>query len=139
MVAEILWAFHLRGLAHIDPRGSRSQKRASMDGAPHPIDHAVVCEVSRCKQGVALPDWLKRPSEWLNDLGLLLNWTNDRSSRIERAAVAGNLAGEAAEWFARNGPLLSSVSSRLLTAPAPPQLLHTDARSDNLRWKSGRL
>lgn len=27
----------------------------------------------------------------------------------------------------------------LLTAPAPPQLLHTDARSDNLRWKNGRL
>jgi Ser/Thr protein kinase RdoA (MazF antagonist) len=35
--------------------------------------------------------------------------------------------------------LLRSVSSTLLTAPAPPQLLHTDARSDNLRWKNGRL
>jgi hypothetical protein len=90
-------------------------------------------------RGVALPDWLKRPSEWLNDPGLLWNWTNDRSSQIERAAVAGNLAAEAADWFARNGPLLRTASSRLLTASAPPQLLHTDARSDNLRWKNGRL
>jgi Ser/Thr protein kinase RdoA (MazF antagonist) len=90
-------------------------------------------------RGVALPDWLRRPSEWLKDPGLLWNWTNNRSSRVERAAVAGNLAAEAAEWFARNGPLLRSVSSTHLTTPAPPQLLHTDARSDNLRWKNGRL
>jgi hypothetical protein len=90
-------------------------------------------------RGAVLPDWLKRPSEWLNDPGLLWNWTTDQRSRIERAAVAGNLSTEATEWFARNGPLLSSVSGRLLTAPAPPQLLHTDARSDNLRWKNGRL
>jgi Phosphotransferase enzyme family len=90
-------------------------------------------------RGVALPDRLKRPPESLNEPGLLWNWTNDLSSRIERAAVADNQAAEAAEWFARNGPLLSSVASRLLTPPAPPQLLHTDARSDNLRWKNGRL
>ena len=90
-------------------------------------------------KGVALPDWLKRPSEWLNDPGLLWNWTKDRGSRIERSAVAGDSAAEAAEWFARNGPLLRSVSGRLQTIPAPPQLLHCDARSDNLRWKNGRL
>jgi len=90
-------------------------------------------------KGVALPEWLKRPYDWLSDPGLLWNWMSDRSSRIERAAVAGNQAAEAADWFARNGPLLSSVASRLLTSPAPPQLLHTDARSDNLRWKKGRL
>ena len=90
-------------------------------------------------RGVTLPGWLKLPSEWLNDPGLLWIWTTDRSSRIERAAVAGNLAAEAAEWFARDGPLLRSVSGRLLTTPVPPQLLHTDARSDNLRWKNGRL
>lgn len=88
-------------------------------------------------RGRALPDWLRPPSEWLNDPGLLWNWTNDRSSRIERAAFAGNQAAEAAEWFAWNGPSLNSVASRLLTTP--PQLLHTDARSDNLRWRNGRL
>src|SRR5262249_61742897 len=42
------------------------------------------------------------------------------------------------DWFVQNGPLPRSVSSRLLTTPAS-QLLHTDARSDNLRWKKGRL
>jgi Ser/Thr protein kinase RdoA (MazF antagonist) len=107
-----------------------------------PVTRSIVQSFARfhaANRGVALPDWLKRPSEWLTDPGLLWNWTNDRSSRMERAAVAGNLAAEAAEWFARNGPLLRSVSSGLLTTPAPPQLLHTDARSDNLRWKNGRL
>src|SRR5215472_6363943 len=57
---------------------------------------------------------------------------------MERSTVAGELAAEAAEWFARHALLLRSVSSRLLTA-APPQLLHNDARSDNLRWRNGRL
>ena len=106
-----------------------------------PITRSIVQSFARfhaANRGVALPDWLKRPAEWLSDPGLLWNWTNDHSSRMERAAVAGDLAPEAADWFVRNGPLLRSVSSRLLTTPAP-QLLHTDARSDNLRWKKGRL
>jgi hypothetical protein len=90
-------------------------------------------------KGVALPDWLKRPSEWLNDPGLLWNWTKDRGFRIERSAVAGDSAAEAAEWFARNGPMHRSVSSRLQTTPLPAQLLHCDVRSDDLRWKNGRL
>src|SRR5262249_3745526 len=106
------------------------------------ITRSIVQSFARfhaANRGVDPPAWLKRPSEWLNDAGPLWNWTNDRNSRIERAAVADNLAAEAAEWFARNGPLLRSVSNRLLTAPAPPQFLHNDARSDNLRWKNGRL
>jgi Ser/Thr protein kinase RdoA (MazF antagonist) len=106
------------------------------------IARSIVASFARfhaANKGVALPDWLKGPSEWLNDPGLLWNWTKDHSSRIERSAVAGDSAAAAAEWFARNGPLLRSVSSRLLKTPEPPQLLHFDARSDNLRWKNGRL
>ena len=105
------------------------------------ITRSIVQSFARfhaASRGVALPGWLRRPSEWLNDPGLLWNWTSDRSSRIERAGLAGDQAADAADWFAREGPLLRSVSSKLLTTPAV-QLLHCDARSDNLRWKNGRL
>src|SRR5262249_28666737 len=54
-----------------------------------------------------------------------------------KVEVAGASAAETAEWFGQNGPLLTAASQRLLTTPAPPQLLHTDARSVNLRWSNG--
>jgi Ser/Thr protein kinase RdoA (MazF antagonist) len=88
-------------------------------------------------KGKPLPEWLKRPAEWFgNDLSW--SWTTLRPSAIERAGVAGESAPEAADWYAANGVLLGSASKRLLGAEHP-QLLHADARSDNLRWKDGRL
>jgi len=58
---------------------------------------------------------------------------------LRSTPYASDSAAEAADWFAHNGPMLRSVSSRLQTTPVPPQLLHCDVRSDNLRWKNGRL
>jgi Ser/Thr protein kinase RdoA (MazF antagonist) len=88
-------------------------------------------------KGKPLPQWLKRPAEWFgNDLSW--SWTTLRPSAIERASVAGESAPEAVAWYAAKGPLLGSISKRLLRAEHP-QLLHADARSDNLRWKDRRL
>jgi Ser/Thr protein kinase RdoA (MazF antagonist) len=88
-------------------------------------------------KGRLLPTWLKRPAEWF-DKDLSWSWTSSRTSAIERAGVAGESAPGAADWYAANGVLLGSVSKRLLEAEHS-QLLHADARSDNLRWKDGRL
>jgi hypothetical protein len=88
-------------------------------------------------KGRSLPRWIKRPSEWFGE-DLSWSWTVSHSLAIERASVAGRATTEAAEWFVDKGPLLASVAKRLLKAKVP-QLIHNDARSDNLRWKSGRL
>ena len=100
------------------------------------IVHAFA-EFHAINKGKRLPSWLKQPTEWFGE-DLSWRWTSSRSSAIERAGVAGDSAAEAADWYAANGPLLGSVSRRLLTAERP-QLLHADARSDNLRWKDGKL
>ena len=88
---------------------------------------------------LALPTWLQPPSEWVNDASHLWAWTNDRDAIAQRAAVAGTHAIEASRWFEAIGSTLASEASGLLRAGATQQLLHCDARSDNLRWKDGRL
>jgi Ser/Thr protein kinase RdoA (MazF antagonist) len=90
-------------------------------------------------RALALPAWLKSPSEWVNDVSHLWAWTRDRDAIAQRAVVAGTCATEAARWFEAMGFTLASEASRLLRAGATQQLLHCDARSDNLRWKDGRL
>ena len=88
-------------------------------------------------KGKPLPNWLRRPAGWFDD-GLSWGWIASRRATLERAGMAGRYAAEAAIWFREHGPRLASLSKRLLGA-SRPQLIHADARSDNLRWKGGRL
>jgi hypothetical protein len=50
-------------------------------------------------RALALPTWLKPPSEWVNDASHLWAWTSDRDAIAQRAVVAGTRATEAARWF----------------------------------------
>ena len=84
-----------------------------------------------------LPNWLKRPSDWLGE-DLSWAWTTSRECASERASVAGSMVAQATDWFVENGALLGSTSRRMLTVDTP-QLLHNDARSDNLRWQNKKL
>ncbi len=88
---------------------------------------------------LVLPTWLQPPSAWLNDASHLWAWTRDRGAIVQSAAVAGTRATEAARWFEATGSVLASEARGLLRAGATHQLLHCDARSDNLRWKDGCL
>ena len=88
-------------------------------------------------KGKALPQWVKRPAEWFgNDFSW--SWTTSPAAAIERASIAGDTAPEAADWFVASGPQLGATSRHLLTTNSP-QLIHNDARSDNLRWKEKKL
>lgn len=88
---------------------------------------------------IVIPDWVRRPAQWLKGEAYLWAWTGDPDAIAQRATVAGRLAAEAADWLASVGPSLAAISCRLLTTDTPPQLLHLDVRSDNIRWKDGRL
>lgn len=85
-----------------------------------------------------LPAWLPRPGESLPRV----TWRRVAAESDDLGRVAA-LAGEQRElahrWLRAALPLLSRLADNAANLPGPYALLHGDTRSDNLRFRDGRL
>ena len=89
--------------------------------------------------GRSLPDFLPRPERYLLTERRLWGWARDAAALAPVAGLAGERADEAARWLEAFVPALASASRALADVGERWSLVHQDARSDNLRWLSGRL
>lgn len=85
-----------------------------------------------------LPPWLPRPPASLARITWRLVAEESNGLR-EIAAMARGHTREARDWLRAALPLLSRLADTAGELPGPYTLLHGDARSDNLRFASGRL
>jgi len=89
--------------------------------------------------GRAVPRWVPRASSH-RALGIeppAWRFGDDELDRL--ASVAGDAAGEARVWLRAHVPALAAAARRLADRGLRHALLHVDVRSDNLRWRRGRL
>jgi fructosamine-3-kinase len=92
----------------------------------------------RSTLGAQLPAWLSRPDKRL----VSEQWQRvvDESQGFERiAAWAGESSRQALAWLREVSPTIDSLMQRPILATAPYALLHGDLRSDNLRFRQGKL
>jgi aminoglycoside phosphotransferase (APT) family kinase protein len=85
-----------------------------------------------------LPDWLPRPPKTL----ARVTWSRvvEASEGLRAvAALAGDQRDAAYGWLRAALPLLSRLADSAGETPGPYALLHGDTRSDNLRFRAGRL
>jgi hypothetical protein len=98
----------------------------------------ALAEYHRAAAVIQLPDWLPA-SEHLRAQTLL--WQKlaapERLARV--AALAGEEAAVAGRWLGGALPALRTAAESLLDISGADALLHGDIRSDNLRWRRGRL
>src|SRR5579859_3367613 len=86
--------------------------------------------------GQQLPAWLPQPTEFLSDVSWdLVAEGSEQFSAVARLANAAS--NDALLWLRVAAPLLSRVTSSLVTSAGPCALLHGDIRSDNLRLVQG--
>lgn len=81
--------------------------------------------------GVALPTWLERP-----DAGLV---TRNLSDILGDPASLQRIDPDAAAWLQAVAPTIDDLMQRPILAAEPHALLHGDLRSDNLRFRRGKL
>src|SRR5262249_36786017 len=101
------------------------------------VAHAVA-DFHAATLGADLPAWLPRPPRRLRRV----LWTRvaEESDGLRAvAALAGDAADNAREWLPSALPLLSRLADVAANLPGPYALLHSDTRSDNLRFTGGRL
>jgi hypothetical protein len=89
-------------------------------------------------QGKPLPTWLSRPQDRLHAESWLRVRTETEGFR-HLAAWAGEAAPEALAWFELISPTIEALMAAPVLATEPFALLHGDLRSDNLRFRQGRL
>jgi hypothetical protein len=89
--------------------------------------------------GRALPDWLPDPERQPGVQERLWNQITQPDAWEAIANLAGHRADEAGRWLERAVPVLRSTGQLLPEATPPFGFLHRDLRSDNLRWRDGRL
>lgn len=88
--------------------------------------------------GAELPDWLPR----LSNVARRLTWSRvaDESDGLRVvAALAHGQEAEALTWLQAALPALSAAADAVAEFDEPYALLHGDTRSDNLRFRGGRL
>ena len=89
--------------------------------------------------GAALPHWIAAPGRYLARESGLWDELAEADTLDLVAALAGDRENEARRWLEQAAPSLAAAA-RCLAQSGPPQaLLHGDTRSDNLRWRHGRL
>lgn len=101
------------------------------------IAHALA-EFHRSTLGVALPEWLTLPKNWL----ARENWPQvvAQSDGLHKiAALTGESASAALAWLQELSPTIEALMNDPILQAEPYALLHGDLRSDNLRYRQGRL
>ncbi len=96
-------------------------------------------EFHRATLGTTLPEWLPRPERQLAGTGRYWRLAAGAGELRDVAALAGESREAALGWLEVAAPTLAQASEALAAAPEPHALLHFDTRSDNLRWRRGRL
>jgi fructosamine-3-kinase len=101
------------------------------------ISHALA-NFHRATLGMELPDWITRPEQRLASK----SWQRvvEQTENFQKLAVwAGEVAPEAVAWLQMVSPMIDDLMQRPVLATEPFSLLHGDLRSDNLRFRQGRL
>jgi aminoglycoside phosphotransferase (APT) family kinase protein len=96
-------------------------------------------EFHQATQAHTFPDWVRTPERQLLGRARMWNWAEDSTNLRPVADLAGNSAPEAMSWLEYAIPILTEVCGGLVGVGPPYVFLHGDTRSDNLRWRSGRL
>ncbi|HZU77084.1 MAG TPA: phosphotransferase, partial [Dehalococcoidia bacterium] len=87
----------------------------------------------------ALLQTLPPPADYAGDFAGCWRRLLDRAELPRVAMLAGPEAAAAEAWLGEHAATLSRTALALAEAPPPYVLLHGDLRSDNLRWRGGRL
>jgi hypothetical protein len=88
--------------------------------------------------GADLPDWMLRPQQSMPRV----SWeaiAEESDGLREIASLARGHSRAALSWLRTALPLLSRLADATAAAPGPYALLHSDTRSDNLRFRGERL
>ena len=98
----------------------------------------ALADFHRATLGATLPAWLDRPHASLASE----SWPHvaEASAGFQRIAVwAGDAAQEAITWLQHASPMIEELMQHPILAAEPYALLHGDLRSDNLRFRQGKL
>ena len=99
---------------------------------------AALAELHAETTGMPFPDWLKPASTVLARESQL--WDKlATTGALEHVAALATDQRAATAWLSGAQPALAATARGLVDAPQPYALLHGDIRSDNLRWRRGRL
>lgn len=86
----------------------------------------------------SLPAWLPRPRDH-PAMGIEpAAWALSPADVTKLSRMAGRRSDEAHAWLEAHVPALADAAAGM-ARPSPHALLHVDVRSDNLRWRNGRL
>jgi hypothetical protein len=85
-----------------------------------------------------LPNWVPRPERYLAGMASIWERLLANGELVRLAELAGPESGTAAAWLLEAAPVLDRIA-RKLAPEQPVAYLHGDLRSDNLRWRDGRL
>lgn len=127
-------AWRLLLLEDIGPKSAPPWKPSTLRGVARSL-----AAFHQSTADAALPAWLPTPGQYLRQFsatwdGLL---RNDQLAKV--AGLAGQRSVDATRWLEGAAPRLAELSRPLADSKPPHVLLHGDLRSDNLRWRDGRL
>jgi hypothetical protein len=88
--------------------------------------------------GADLPEWISRPPKTLASHSWQRVVDQTQSCRL-LAERAGTASTEAQMWLQMISPIIDDLMTRPILVMEPFALLHGDLRSDNLRYRQGRL
>ena len=100
---------------------------------------AAYADFHRATTDVPLPAWVPQPEKYVGPFAAMWGRLAREGALPRVAALAGDRAGEALRWLETAQPALAQAGEVLVRIPPPHALLHGDTRSDNLRWRDGRL
>jgi hypothetical protein len=89
--------------------------------------------------GQPAPAGLAQLDDWFSEESGSWNWSFGRNDVQQLADLAGTRSAEALRWLEAAIPILRQAAASLVDPRWPHALLHFDTRSDNLRWRQGRL
>lgn len=101
------------------------------------ISHAAAA-FHRATLGAELPEWLERPQAYLPSE----SWQQviEETKGFEQiGAWAGEASQEAVRWLQEASPIIEESMRDPVLAAEPYGVLHADLRSDNLRFRHGKL
>jgi hypothetical protein len=89
--------------------------------------------------GLQPPAWLPQLADWFTGEGWSWAWALNTEKLLSLASLAGAQSDDALRWLEASLPRLRGTAQSMLDPRWHHVLMHCDTRSDNLRFRDGRL